>query len=123
MSTLHANTPREALTRMENLIAMSGVPLSTAFVRDQLKEALHLVVQVSRMHDGVRRVTSIAEVVGMEGNTISMQELFSFRRNDGRVGEQIVGTFKSASTMPHFTTRAKEHGLDDALREIIVGNA
>ncbi|UFG04626.1 CpaF family protein (plasmid) [Pseudosulfitobacter pseudonitzschiae] len=122
MSTLHANTPREALTRMENLIAMSGVQLSTDFVRDQLKEALHLVVQISRMHDGVRRVTSIAEVVGMEGNTISMQELFVFKRANGRVGEDIVGEFQSTRTMPHFIDRAKEHGLDEAIRDILVGN-
>lgn len=122
MSTVHANNPREALTRMENLIAMSGVQLSADFVRDQLKEALHLIVQISRMHDGVRRVTSIAEVVGMEGNIISMQELFRFHRTQGKVGEEIVGEFQSTRTLPHFIERAKDHGLENAVRDILVGS-
>jgi pilus assembly protein CpaF len=120
MSTVHANSPREALTRMENLIAMSGVPLSADFVRDQLKDALHLIVQISRMHDGVRRVTSIAEVVGMEGKVISMQDLFRFDRVQGRVGEEITGTFQSCGTLPHFIDRAKEHGLDNSVRDLLV---
>ena len=120
MSTLHANNPREALTRMENMIAMSGVNLSNEFVRYQLKDAIHLVAQISRMRDGVRRVTSISEVVGMEGNVVSMQEIFRFRRKQGQVGTEVEGVFESTKTMPHFVERAKDYGLEGALRSVLV---
>lgn len=116
MSTLHANTPREALTRMENMIAMSGVRLPTEFVRQQLKDAIHLIVQISRQRDGVRRITSICEIVGFEGQVVSMQELFRFRADSGRGGGEVAGGFEACGTTPAFITRAREHGLETALR-------
>ena len=121
MSTLHANTPREALTRMENMIAMSGIQLPSQFVRQQLKDAIHLVVQISRQRDGVRRITSISEIVGIEGEVVSMQELFRFRADSGRGGDEVSGRFESCGTTPAFVSRAAEHGLEGALRATIEG--
>lgn len=119
MSTLHANNPREALTRMENMIAMSGVQLPTEFVRHQLKDAIHLIVQISRMRDGTRRIVSISEVVGFEGSVISMQEIFRFRQTKSRGGDEVEGTFEACGVTPHFMERAIEQGLDRALRDTL----
>ncbi|WP_235935824.1 CpaF family protein [Tritonibacter mobilis] len=116
MSTLHANNPREALTRMENMIAMSGVNLSPEFVRNQLKNAIHLIVQVARMRDGVRRVVSISEVVGFDGNVVNMQELFRFRQEASQTSDTVNGAFEATRIMPSFLDRAAEHGLERALR-------
>lgn len=116
MSTLHANTPREALTRMENMIAMSGVVLPTEFVRQQLGDAIHVIVQISRMRDGGRRVSSISEIVGIEGNVVSLQELFRFVPRPYE-GEAVQGDFVSAGLMPGFLDLAVEHGLDKTLRQ------
>ncbi|SDG05364.1 pilus assembly protein CpaF [Celeribacter baekdonensis] len=119
MSTLHANTPREALTRMENLIAMSGIVLPTVFVRQQLRDAIHLIVQISRMRDGVRRVTSISEIVGGEESVISLQELFRFVPEPTQGRETLRGQFVSSGLTPGFIDRAIEHGLDGKLRQIV----
>lgn len=121
MSTLHANNPREALTRMENMIAMSGVQLPTEFVRQQLKDAVHLIVQIARMRDGVRRVVSVSEIVGYEGNVISMQEIFRFRQSQSRGGDEVQGAFEFCGHTPHFIERAIEQGLDRALRDTLEG--
>ena len=116
MSTLHANNPREALTRMENMIAMSGVNLSPEFARNQLKNAIHLIIQIARMRDGVRRVVSISEVVGFDGNVVNMQELFRFRHEASQASDTVNGVFETTRIMPSFLDRAAEHGLERALR-------
>lgn len=119
MSTLHANSPRESLTRLESMIAMSGVTLPSEFVRQQIASAVDLVVQIARMRDGVRRVVSICEIVGAEGNTLSMQELFSFSPDANQSGETIVGKYHPTGTTPYFAARAVEMGLDTALRSTL----
>ncbi|WP_127902255.1 CpaF family protein [Solirhodobacter olei] len=119
MSTLHANTPREALTRMENMVAMSGVQLSTDFVRGQLKDAIQLIVQIARMQDGVRRVTSISELVGLEGDSVTMQELFAYRQETVSETKGVVGRFTFAGARPAFTRRAQEYGLVEALEQVL----
>lgn len=121
MSTLHANTPREALTRIENMIAMSGVVLPAEFIRQQLRDAIHLIVQIARMRDGVRRVTSISEIVGVEGNVVSLQELFRFVPEPSLGADQIRGVFESTRLTPSFIDRAAEQGLDPELRRIMGG--
>ena len=119
MSTLHANNPREALTRMENLIAMSGIVLPSSFVRQQLRDAIHLIVQISRMRDGVRRITSISEVVGGEDDVISLQELFRFVPEAGLQGGPLKGQFVPTGMLPSFVDRAAEQGLDAKLRQVV----
>src|SRR3546814_3262533 len=78
MCTLHANSPREALTRLENMVAMTGVKLPSRSVRTQIAEAVNLVVQISRMRDGMRRITRVTEIVGMEEDVITTQDLFHY---------------------------------------------
>ncbi|CCQ73553.1 CpaF family protein [Magnetospira sp. QH-2] len=117
LGTIHANNPREALTRLENMVAMTGVKLPHEAVRSQIASAVHLVVQVSRMRDGVRRITQITEVVGMEGEVITTQDLFTFVY-EGEDGDgKLFGTYQSSGLRPHFLQKAKYFGLDRALME------
>jgi pilus assembly protein CpaF len=119
MSTIHANSPREALTRLENMVGMTGINLPSKAVRTQIAAAVHLIAQVNRMRDGVRRVTHIMEVVGMEGDTITTQELFSFQFQGESVDGMLRGVFKSNGIRPYFLPRAEYYGLDRPLLEVI----
>lgn len=118
MCTVHANRPREALTRLENMVGLAGINLPSKAVRTQIAAAIDLIIQVSRMRDGVRRITSIAEVVGMEEEVITTQELFKFEF-EGEVDGKLTGSFKSAGIRPHFTPRAEYFSLDRMLLEAI----
>jgi pilus assembly protein CpaF len=119
MSTIHANNPREALTRLENMIGMGGITLPSKAMRTQIASAIHLIAQVNRMRDGTRRVTHIVEVVGMEGDIITTQELFSYQFQ-GETGEgKLRGTFQPSGIRPAFLPRAEYYGLDRALLEAI----
>nr|WP_240969626.1 CpaF family protein [Sneathiella limimaris] len=115
LSTIHANRPREALTRLENMVGMSGVNLPAKAVRTQIASAIDLIVQVSRMRDGVRRVTYISEVVGMEEDVITMQDLFWYEYKGEDKGGRLIGDFKSSGLRPHFAPRAAYFGLDKML--------
>ncbi len=117
MCTLHANRPREALTRLENMVAMTGVKLPADAVRSQIAGAVHMIVQIARMRDGVRRITHITEVVGMEGEVITTQDLFTFEFKGEDENGKLFGDFKSSGLRPHFSTRAEYFGLDRALME------
>lgn len=117
MSTLHANNPREALSRLENMIAMSGFSLPTSAMRRQIASAVNLIIQVSRMRDGVRRVTNISEIVGMEGDIITLQTLFEFEYAGDGSGGRIAGQFISSNVKPHFHHRAEYHNLGNALMD------
>jgi len=119
MSTIHANAPREALTRLENMVGMTGINLPSRAVRTQIAAAVHLIAQVNRMRDGIRRVTHIIEVVGMEGDVITTQELFTFQFQGETSEGKLRGTFKSSGIRPNFLPRAEYYGLDRALLEII----
>jgi pilus assembly protein CpaF len=119
LGTIHANRPREALTRLENMVGMSGVNLPSRAVRTQIAAAVQLIVQISRMRDGVRRITSITEVVGMEGEVITTQELFSFKFEGEGADGQLNGQFVSSGLRPHFTARAQYFGLDKLLLEAV----
>ena len=111
--------PREALTRLENMIGMSGINLPSRAVRTQIASAVHLICQVNRMRDGQRRVTHLMEVVGMEGDIITTQELFTFQYQ-GETGEgRLRGVFQPSGIRPAFLPRAEYFGLDRALLEAI----
>ncbi|MGL4541435.1 MAG: CpaF family protein [Polymorphobacter sp.] len=120
LGTIHANRPREALTRLENMVAMAGFNLPVAAVRTQIAAAVQLIVQIARMRDGVRRITSITEIAGLEGDVIVLKELFAFVLDgDGTQieGGQVRGHFESSKLRPHFAPRAAYYGLDQALSE------
>ena len=117
MCTIHANRPREALTRLENMVAMAGVKLPNEAVRAQIASAINLIIQISRMRDGVRRIVQITEVVGMEGQVVTTQDLFTFEFEGEAADGALHGTFKSTGMRPNFLPRAQYYGLDRALME------
>ncbi len=117
MSTIHANRPREALTRLENMVGLAGINLPAKAVRTQIAAAIDVIVQTSRMRDGMRRVTNVVEVVGMEGDVITTQELFTFEYEGDDAEGRIRGTFKSSGLRPHFTPKAAYFGLERTLLE------
>src|SRR4051794_23997787 len=119
MSTVHANTPREALTRLENMVGMTGINLPSRAVRTQIAAAVHLICQVNRMRDGTRRITSVTEVVGMEGDVITTQDLFTFQYQGEGSDGKLRGVFNSNGIRPSFLPRAEYYGLDRALIEAI----
>ena len=119
MSTVHANNPREALTRLENMVAMAGVNLPSQAVRTQIASAVHLIIQISRMRDGMRRIMSVAEVTGMEGDVITSQELFSYDFEGQDRDDKLIGSFKSSGIRPAFFERAEYYGLGRALMETV----
>jgi len=117
MCTVHANRPREALTRLENMVAMTGVKLPAEAVRAQIAGAVHMIVQIARMRDGIRRITHITEVVGMEGEVVTTQDLFTFHYKGEDENGRLFGEFKSSGLRPNFSTKAEYFGLDRALME------
>ncbi|HKR22415.1 MAG TPA: CpaF family protein [Pyrinomonadaceae bacterium] len=111
LTTVHANTPRDAMARLETMIQMTGMRLSDRAMRQQIASALNLVVQVARMSDGSRRVTSISEITGMEGETITMQEIFQYERTGVDREGQVLGRFRPTGIRPRFAERLKACGL------------
>jgi pilus assembly protein CpaF len=117
MGTLHANRPREALTRLENMVTMGVASLPPKAIRTQIAGSLQLIVQISRMRDGVRRVTHITEVMGMEGDVIITQDLFTYEFKGEAADGSLTGAFKSSGLRPYFLPRAAYYGLDKVLME------
>ncbi|HUE81110.1 MAG TPA: CpaF family protein [Pyrinomonadaceae bacterium] len=111
LTTIHANTPRDALARLETMIQMTGMRLSDRAMRQQIASALDLVIQVARLSDGTRRVTSISELTGMEGETITMQEIFQYERSGVDSNGQVLGRFRPTGIRPRFAERLKASGL------------
>jgi pilus assembly protein CpaF len=117
MTTIHANTPRDGITRLESMVMMANGNLPLLSIRRQISSAVHLIVQIERMRDGMRRVTRITELVGMEGDVIITQDLFTFRYDASAYSEEVKGTYESAAVRPAFAQRAAYYGLEDALLE------
>ena len=119
LGTIHANRPREALTRLENMIGLAGINLPAKAVRTQIANALDMIIQVSRMRDGMRRVTHVVEVVGMEGDVITTQDLYTFEFEGEDPTGLIKGQFRSSGLRPYFLPKAAYFGLDRSLMEIL----
>jgi pilus assembly protein CpaF len=111
LTTIHANTPRDALSRLETMIQMTGMRLSDRAMRQQIAAAINLVVQVARLSDGSRRVTAISEITGMEGETITMQEIFQYERTGVDSQGQVIGRFRPTGIRPRFAERLKTCGM------------
>jgi pilus assembly protein CpaF len=111
LTTVHANTPRDALARLETMIQMTGMRLSDRAMRQQIASAINLVIQVARLSDGSRRLTSISEITGMEGDTITMQEVFHFERRGIDAEGKVIGRFRPTGVRPRFAERLKVYGM------------
>jgi pilus assembly protein CpaF len=111
LTTIHANSSRDALSRLETMIQMTGMRLSDRAMRQQIASAINMVVQVARLSDGTRRVTSISEITGMEGDTITMQEVFTYERKGIDKDGRVIGRFRPTGVRPRFAERLKVYGL------------
>jgi pilus assembly protein CpaF len=112
LSTVHANSPRDALSRLETMILMAGTNLPQRAMREQISSALDLIVQVQRLSDGTRRVVSVTEVTGMEGDILTTQEIFRYRRKGITPEGKIVGVFEATGIRPLFAERLTVAGIE-----------
>ncbi len=119
MSTVHANRPREAIMRLENLVGMASANLSPRAIRQQIAAAVDMIIQVSRMRDGSRRVTYISEITGMEGDVITMQDLFTCDVTGESADGKLIVDFKNTGMRPHCLPKAAYFGLDKQMLEAI----
>ena len=117
LTTIHANSPRDALTRLEHMVGMSGVPIPTQVIRQQIAAALHLIIDVERLIDGRRVITSIQEITGMEESVVNMQEIFTYQRKTVDKEGHVVGELKATGIRPIMLKKIRERGisLDDSL--------
>jgi pilus assembly protein CpaF len=112
MTTVHANTARDALSRVEQMIGMSGIEISATSARAQIASAVNIVIQIGRQADGRRRMLSLSEITGMEGQTISMQEIFRYKMTGRSEDGTVLGHFEATGIRPKFLQNAVEHGID-----------
>jgi pilus assembly protein CpaF len=111
MTTVHANSPRDALSRVEQMIGMSGIDIPARSARSQIASAINVIIQVARLADGRRKLTSVSELTGMEGEVVTMQEIFRFRQT-GLAGDgQVLGKFEATGIRPKFIEQAMSHGV------------
>lgn len=111
LTTVHANTPRDTISRLETLVLMAGMDMPIEIVRKQIASAVQLIVQVARLRDGSRKVTHITEVAGMEGNNVVMQDIFKFEEDGEDSKGKVVGDYGPTGLRPTFSDRLKNHGF------------
>ncbi|MBD5634511.1 MAG: CpaF family protein, partial [Candidatus Eremiobacteraeota bacterium] len=119
LTTLHANTPRDALSRLETLVLMAGFDLPIRAIREQIASAVDVIVQIERMRDGSRKCTSITEVVGMEGDVVTLQEIVNFRPTGLDEQGKVTGSFNFTGVQPHYMQRFEENGVAFDVRELM----
>lgn len=112
MTTVHANTPRDALSRIEQMIGMSEIDITPRSARAQIASAIQVVIQIARLSDGHRRLISLSELTGMEGDTITMQEIFRFRMTGRSESGEVLGQFEAAGIRPKFATLLRDRGIE-----------
>ncbi len=112
MTTIHANSARDGISRLENMVAMAGIDMPLKAVRSQIASAVNLIVQASRLQDGSRRMVSITEITGMEGEVISMQEVFRYERLGVEPNGKIIGRFNATGVRSHYSERFRQWGFD-----------
>lgn len=113
ITTVHANTPRDAVSRIENMVMMAGFDLPTKAIREQIASALHMIVQTTRLVDGSRRVAAITEVTAMEGETVSLQDIFVFQRTGLGEDQRVIGELRATGIRPMFADRFEQFGVSD----------
>jgi pilus assembly protein CpaF len=112
MSTIHANTSRDAIARLENMLGMAGMPLTPKAMRQQIASAIHVVIQIARMSDGTRKMISLTEVTGMEGDTLSTQDIFVFQQTGLDNNGRVVGNYRATGVRPKFAERLISMGIE-----------
>jgi pilus assembly protein CpaF len=118
LTTVHANTPRDAIARLETLVLMAGFELPVRAIREQIASAVDIIVQTSRLRDGSRKIISIAEVVGMEGDVVTMQEIVRYKQNGVDADRKVVGEFQYTGVQPNCVSHFEELGIDYDVREL-----
>lgn len=121
MGTIHANNPREALTRLENMIAMGGFELPIKNMRSQIASAVNMVVQASRLRDGSRKITHITEIIGMEGDVVTLQDLYTFEYEGEDDSGKIIGSHRPSGLRPSFIEKAQYYGRERELLQAMEG--
>lgn len=111
MTTTHANSPRECIARLETLCLMAGMELPARAIREQISSAIHLIVQISRQSDGSRKITSITEVCGMQGDTVTLQEIFRFKETGFDKNRKVLGQFQAMGMIPTFIEKLEQRGV------------
>jgi pilus assembly protein CpaF len=111
MTTIHANSPRDAISRLENMISMSGINLPHTTCRQQIASAITVIVEANRLSDGRRKITSIQEITGMEGDVLTMQEIFAFRQTGVDAKGNVTGYFKASGVRPKFADSLLAQGI------------
>ncbi len=112
LTTLHSNSPRDALSRLETMISMASLELPEKAMRQQVASAINIVIQIARLSDGARKIVQISEIVGMEGEVITMQDIFAFEREGIGENDKVLGTFRSTGIRPRCSDRLKAYGID-----------
>ena len=112
MTTIHANNPRDAISRLENMVSMAGFNLPHKVARQQIAAAITVIVQGNRLTDGRRKITSIQEITGMEGEVVTMQEIFAFRQTDVDATGKVIGHFQATGIRPKFANRLRNYGVN-----------
>ena len=112
LTTLHANSPRDALSRLETMISMANLELPEKAMRQQIASAINVVIQVSRLSDGARKLMQVSEIVGMEGDIITMQDIFVYEREGMGDNDKVLGRFRATGIRPRFADRLKSYGID-----------
>ena len=111
LSTIHANTPRDAVARIETMVMMAGMELPSRAIREQIAAAIHLIVQIGRLSDGSRKVVSVTEIQGMEGNVVVMQDIFAFQQKGIGEGGKVQGVMQPTGMVPRFMDRFAAAGI------------
>ena len=112
LTTIHANNPRDAVSRLENMVGMAGINLPHKAARQQIASAITVIIQGNRLTDGQRKITSIQEITGMEGDVITMQEIFTFRQTGVEAGGKVIGHFQATGIRPKFADKLRNQGID-----------
>jgi pilus assembly protein CpaF len=111
LTTVHANAPRDVISRLETMVLMSGLDLPTRAIREQIASAIDIIVHISRFSDGTRKVANVTEVVGLEGSQIVMQDIFEYRQTGLGEGGKVLGAFRPTGAVPTFFEELKARGL------------
>ena len=112
MATVHANSPRDALTRLENMAGYGGMAMPQEAMRQQISSAIMAVIQIARLNDGRRKIVSLQEINGMEGDIITMQEIYHFNQTGIAADGSVKGHFRATGVRPKFMDRLKSYGLE-----------